>query len=267
MNVECCCCEFKGMNFIPMVAESSASEVEAKYKVRFSDQPELRTATGGMAKFWVFVGKIMLGINTPDLKALAISIPPACNSPRAIFVNDMHVFPPNTMIPSGIKFDTIPPIIQSVYTTVSAGNYTAGKMIDIVVKFSKSVTLSELPNKYSQVYLSAQATSTMLYGVPYIELNSGALVALRGYENLQDQSKLSFLYLVGAGEQTPAGQQLDIAPGTTIQLNGGSITGSNNGLDADMTTMPPYSQNGALLAVCGGLFCGVILRSRGRGLC
>ena len=241
--------QFNGMDYVPVLAESSSADVEAQYKVKFSDQQELRTASGGLAKYWVFVGKVTLGLNTPDLKALAIFIPPSCNSPRATFVNDLYGFPPNSLIPTGIKFDTFPPIIQSVYTTTSAGNYTAGSKIDIIIKFSKNVQLSELPDKYSQVYLNAQATSTMLYGVPYIELNSGVLVALRGYESVQDQSKLSFLYLVGTGEQTPDGLQLDIAANTTIQLNGGSITGSNNGLDADMTTMPSYGQSGALLAV------------------
>ena len=86
----------------------------------------------------------------------------------------------------------------------------------------------------------------MLYGVPYIELNSKTLVALRGYKNPTDQSKLAFLYLVGTGEETPAGQQLDVMDGTTIQLNGGTITGSRNGLEADLTTMPRYGTIGML---------------------
>ena len=35
-------------------------------------------------------------------------------------------------------------------------------------------------------------------------------VALRGYETALDTSKLSFLYFVGTGEETPPGMQLDL---------------------------------------------------------
>jgi hypothetical protein len=89
-----------------------------------------------------------------------------------------------------------------------------------------------------QVYLDAQASGTMLFGVPYIELNSQAYVALRGYENARDKSKLSFLYRVGTGEETPPGMQLDLAKDSTITLNGGNIFGSDTGLDADLASMP-----------------------------
>ena len=94
-----------------------------------------------------------------------------------------------------------------------------------------------------QVYLDAQALGTMLYGVPYIELNSQVYVALRGYENAQDKSKLSFLYKVGTGEETPPNQLLDLVTNSTITLNGGSIFGTATGLDADLTTTPT---NGAV---------------------
>jgi hypothetical protein len=233
-----------GNDYALIPAEPRASAVEEKYKVKFSNQRELRTASGGLASFWVFVGTLALGMNTPNLQALAFIIPPGCNRPQTKFYNDIYMFPPNALIPQGIKFDTVPAVIQNVYTTASSGNYTAGHVIEIIVKFSKSVQLSELPDRYSQVFLNAQATSTMLYGVPYIELNSGALVALRGYENAADKTKLSFLYLIGTGEETPAGLQLDIAPNTTIALNGGFITGDGNGLDADLTTMPAYGKSG-----------------------
>ena len=35
-------------------------------------------------------------------------------------------------------------------------------------------------------------------------------VALRGYETALDTNKLSFLYFVGTGEETPPGMQLDL---------------------------------------------------------
>ena len=78
----------------------------------------------------------------------------------------------------------------------------------------------------------------MLYGVPYIEVNSQSYVALRGYENTRDKSKLSFLYKVSTGDETPPLGQLDLAVNSTITLNGGSIFGTATGLDADLTTTP-----------------------------
>jgi hypothetical protein len=78
----------------------------------------------------------------------------------------------------------------------------------------------------------------MLFGVPYIELNSQTYVALRGYESQNDKSKLSFLYFVGTGEETPTGVQLDLAFNSTITLNGGSIYGIDTGLNVDLESMP-----------------------------
>ena len=94
------------------------------------------------------------------------------------------------------------------------------------------------PYMVHQVYLDAQSSGTMLFGVPYIELNSQAYAALRGYESVRDKSKLSFLYRVGTGEETPPGTQLDLTRNSTISLNGGNIFGTDTGLDADLTTMP-----------------------------
>jgi hypothetical protein len=120
--------------------------------------------------------------------------------------------------------------------------------LEIVVKFTKNVLLSELPGRYTQVYLDAQAAGKMLYGVPYIELNSKALVALRGFQTSLDKSKISFLYFVGNGEETPTGRQLDILENTTIQLNGGFISGLDTGLDVDLTNMPSYGSVGECLS-------------------
>ena len=236
-----------GQDYVVLPAEPRASDVEAQYKVDFSDQAELWTASGALAQYWVFKGYVSPGISCTGVRALFMVIPEGCNSAKASF-QDALLFPPGFMIPTGVKFDTNAPIIQSVFSSEKSGNYTAGHQIDIIVEFSKDVKFSELPDQYSQVYLDAKANSTMLYGVPYIELNSGAFVALRGYENTADLSRLSFLYLVGTGEETPPGLQLDIAPNTTIQLNGGQISGNSNNLDADLTTMPAYGQSGEPLS-------------------
>ncbi len=50
-----------------------------------------------------------------------------------------------------VTIDTLPPEITGVYSTAKGGNYTAGDYIDIVVKFSKDVSFSPLPDIYSQV--------------------------------------------------------------------------------------------------------------------
>ena len=76
---------------------------------------------------------------------------------------------------------------------------------------------------------------------------TGAQVALRGYENpmsIDKRNTLSFLYKIGAGEETPNGKILDLAINSTIQLNGGFITSSENGLDVDLLTMPYYGTPG-----------------------
>lgn len=95
-----------------------------------------------------------------------------------------------------------------------------------------------------QVYLDAQAASRMLFGVPYIELNSQTYVALRGYENQKDKSKLSFLYLVAPGDETPPGSQLDLVLNSTITLNGGSIFALDTSLDVELESMPTGDQVG-----------------------
>jgi hypothetical protein len=80
----------------------------------------------------------------------------------------------------------------------------------------------------------------MLFGVPYLVLNSKALVPMRGYG--RDQSKLSFVYQVGTGEETPSGAFLALANSTTINLNGATIRGISTDLDADLTTAPPFGK-------------------------
>jgi hypothetical protein len=87
------------------------------------------------------------------------------------------------------------------------------------------------------------------FGVPFIELNSNALVPLRGYDNLQSKKKLSFVYKVGVGEETPQGEQLDIVPYSSIELNGGSIVAEGSGLDFNQSSMPQPGEEGFLFSM------------------
>ena len=80
----------------------------------------------------------------------------------------------------------------------------------------------------------------MIYGVPFIELNSKAMVPLRGYG--RDNTRLSFVYKVGAGEETPPGQRLAMAPNTTINLNGATIRDAATDLDAVLMPVPTFGE-------------------------
>lgn len=86
----------------------------------------------------------------------------------------------------------------------------------------------------------------MLFGVPYLELNSKVKVPLRGYG--RDKSKLSFVYQVNTGEQTPQGAWLNLAPNTTINLNGATIRSMATDLDADLSSAPPLGKKVGSLA-------------------
>jgi hypothetical protein len=80
----------------------------------------------------------------------------------------------------------------------------------------------------------------MIYGVPFIELNSRARVPLRGYG--RDRTRLSFVYTVGLGEETPPGERLVLAPNTTVNLNGGTIRDEATDLDAVLMPAPPFGE-------------------------
>jgi hypothetical protein len=99
------------------------------------------------------------------------------------------------------------------------------------------------------MYVDLTTPSRIPYGVPYIELNSNALIPLRGFDNIRSKRKLSFLYKVGTGEETPAGMQLDVRAGTSIELNGGSIVGEGTGLDVNLSSVPLPGEEGVLCNV------------------
>ncbi len=81
----------------------------------------------------------------------------------------------------------------------------------------------------------------MIYGVPFIELNSKARVPLRGYG--RDKTRLSFVYTVGLGEETPPGERLAMAPNTTINLNGATIRDDATALDAVLMPVPRFGES------------------------
>jgi hypothetical protein len=80
----------------------------------------------------------------------------------------------------------------------------------------------------------------MIYGVPFIELNSKALVPLRGYG--RDKTRLSFVYNVGVGEETRPGERLLMTPNTTINLNGATIRDDATDLDALLLPVPTFGE-------------------------
>lgn len=207
----------------------------------FSDDPVLETFSGKY-KHWAFPLYVVAGMSSSRFILKGFTIPAACNSHRAVFENSnliqqgIHLYPTT-------RIDTQTAVIVSIHTGKSAGSYTAGTLINIVVEFDKDVVLSGLPGQYSDTYINPQGQKKIPYGVPYLEMNSNAMVPLRGYDSVRSKRKLSFLYEIGPGEETPPGEQLDCLHGTVIQLNGGSIIAEGTGLDVNMSSMPiPYRE-------------------------
>jgi hypothetical protein len=130
-------------------ASNSMQMVQDQYNVDFSWQPEFYDQNGYFAQPWIFLLQIEAGMATTRLDVNWIQIPKACNT-SSISFNSSTVNYPNNILNPKVTIDTLPPSITNVYSTESSGNYTAGHYIDIVVKFSKDVIFSELPNIYSQ---------------------------------------------------------------------------------------------------------------------
>jgi hypothetical protein len=183
-------------------------------------------------------------MSTSRLILNSLTIPEGCNSKRATFENSNQITQGIHVLPTA-KIDSQTAAIVSIHTGKSAGTYTAGTIINIVVEFDKNVAFSDLPPKYSQTYVRANTPQKIPYGVPYLEMNSNALVPLRGYDSMKSKKKIAFLYEVGYGEETPPGLQLDILPRTTIFLNGGSIIAEETGLDINLLSMPYPGGDGA----------------------
>jgi hypothetical protein len=238
------------------VTAVSASKLEFDFGFSFADDPALETDSGHY-NHWAFPLHIVSGMSTSRLEIMSLSIPKDCNSKLASFDNKLQL--PRVRLLPNIKIDATPPQIISVHTGKSPGSYTNGTILNIVVEFSKDVSISSLPDQYSQMYVDLTTPSRIPYGVPYIELNSNALIPLRGFDNIRSKRKLSFLYKVGTGEETPAGMQLDVRAGTSIELNGGSIVGEGTGLDVNLSSVPLPGEEGVLCNVV--LFCRTSLYS------
>ena len=223
------------------VTAVSASKLEFDFGFSFSDDPVLETDSGHF-NHWAFPLHIVNGMSSSRLEIMALSIPPACNGPQGSFDNARKM--QRLRLLPDIKIDATPPQIISVHTGKSPGSYTNGTILTIVVEFSEDVSVSSLPDQYSQMYVDLTTPSRIPYGVPYIELNSNALIPLRGFDNTRSKRKLSFLYKVGTGEATPPGKQLDVRAGTSIELNGGSIVGEGTGLDVNLSSVPLPGEEG-----------------------
>jgi hypothetical protein len=217
------------------VPSAPVSKLERNFGFSFADDPDLETNTGEY-KHWAFPLYVVAGMSTSRLVLTGLTIPPECNSPRANFENNNLLR--GVPLTPAIKIDSQIAAIVSIHTGKSAGRYTVGTIINIVVEFDKDVELSGLPGQYSETYINSNGPKNIPYGVPYLEMNSNALVPLRGYDSVRSKRKIAFLYEVGPGEETPPAEQLDVLPGTAIQLNGGAILAEGTGLDVNMSTMP-----------------------------
>jgi hypothetical protein len=227
------------------VQSAPVSKLERNFGFSFADDPDLETNTGEY-KHWAFPLYVVTGMSTSRLLLTELTIPPECNTARTNFENTnliqgIHLTP-------AIRIDSQIAAIVSIHTGKSAGRYTVGTIINIVVEFDKDVELSGLPGQYSETYINSNGPKKIPYGVPYLEMNSNALVPLRGYDSVRSKRKIAFLYEVGPGEETPPSEQLDVLPGTAIQLNGGAILAEGTGLDVNMSTMPVPGGEGELLS-------------------
>ena len=174
---------------------------------------------------------------TSSLRVSGLIIYGSCSAPVARFTDRDLIPNPNSLLSPNVSIDALPATIVNVYAGKGAGSYTAGAVMYIIVEFSKDVGFSDLPSKYSPAYAVANASYTLPSGLPYLELSSQSYATLQGYAG-NTSRKLAFLYLVGTGEYTPDGGQLEIPAGVTIQLNGGDIFSLATGQQADLTSMP-----------------------------
>ena len=170
----------------------------------------------------------------------SISIPTGCNYNSYTFTQAQTYTSQNTVtsnLYSPCRIDSTAPTVVSYKTSASAGSYTTGARIEIIVRFSRDVVFSPLPDPYSQAATDAAAVGDVASGCPFVQLNSNAYSPLRGYALTNDSTRLLFVYQVSDGEATPGGVGLDLAAYTTIQLNGGAIKSARTGVAADLTSM------------------------------
>jgi hypothetical protein len=222
----------------PIPASNSTRKAEIDYGLQYNSDLNLDTVDN--LNFWVFPLEVHEGMYTAKLSVVGLIIPPECNIPGRATFNNLDLIPKgNNLLSPNVVIDSMPPTIVNVYTGRTAGSYTYMDVINIIVEFSKEVYFSELPSKYSAAFIKANASYTLPPGLPYLELNSQSIALLEGYEAISEsRRKLSFLYIVGTGEFTPEGGQLEVPAGATIQLNAGNIASIETGMEADLTSMP-----------------------------
>ena len=227
-----------GTKCVSTIAADSIRQAEIDHGIKFSWDPTLDS--GETSNFWVFPLNIIHGMFSAKLKITGLIIPGACNiTGRARFITFDMIPKENNLLTPEVSIDSMPPTITKVYTGKPTGTYRLQNAINIIIEFSKGVYFSELPSKYGTAFMVANASYTIPTGLPFLELNSQAIALMEGYEpGSLDQRKLSFLYVVGTGEFTPPGGQLEVPAGATIQLNGGIIAALGTGMEADLTSMP-----------------------------
>ncbi len=225
-----------GLSCIDVPVAPLARTVEKDYGVSFLSDYSL-DSTSENYNHWVFPLNVEEGMYTSSLKVTGLLISSTCNAPGASF-NNLDLIPAvNRLLQPDVSIDGLPAAIVNVYAGKPPGSYTAGDAMYIIVEFSKDVAFSELPSKYSPSYMKANASYTLPFGLPYLELNSQSYATLAGYAG-HGQRKLAFFYSISTGEFTPEDGQLEVSAGATIQLNGGSIYARATGAQADLTTMP-----------------------------
>ena len=222
---------------VTVAASPYYSQVETSYRVRFEEQAELYTSSGAYNKPWVFAINITAGMESTSVYVQSMTVPSGCNYNTTTFFNSAQTFLSSATTPSGVQIDTKPPVVLSYKSSALAGSYTSGARIEIIVRFSRDVVFSELPDPSSPAAIASASFGNVPSGSPYMQLNSNAYAPLQGYALTNDSTRLLFVYQVGDGEATPSGVGLDLAQYTGIQLNGGSIKSAYTGIIADLSSM------------------------------
>ena len=183
------------------VPSVSVKKLDREWGFSFADDPNLETNTGEYLH-WAFPLYVVSGMSASRFIISGLTIPSACNSPRGNFENSNQIRNGLTIYPT-IRIDTTTADIVSIHTGKSAGRYTVGTIIILVVEFDKDVVLSGLPDQYSQTYISSNGPKKIPYGVPYLAMNSNALVPLLGYDSARSRRKIAFFYEVTSFTPSP----------------------------------------------------------------
>ena len=126
-------------------------------------------------------------------------------------------------IAPSIASSVAPSVASAVYltSTATAGSYTAGSVIEIIVRFSKTVWVKGTPQL-------ALDTGQAIPGIAYYSTGSGT-------------ETLTFIYTVDSGDMI---SDLDCWSEWALELKGGQIYG-NLGIDADLE-LPAPGEPGSL---------------------